>query len=819
MTSTVKQARSPSASRSPPPPASVSASPRKTTGKRKRAIAQSLNSGSDFELPDILSVLQGVREGSEPQKKKRKVSEEVAEAQPRGSTSASKIASAFKPRHLEKGKQAAESKYIQPEDDEEYPEQEERISAKLTRAVSGKDTSRTKPNAPSARTKAKSTSDAKGATANNAKGKGRAEAGGKGRGKKSALVVLSEDDDDGSGTEVMNQLTQNGQLVESDDDSEPLPPPKESRSKSKARASNVTQLKPPIQSSKAKPVLNGTSTKLSKTKTLDPDDTEFASDLDSLTEKVDPKATPKPNSTRPSRDLTPWTLQRLEEFDESMRRLDEEKTAGSKRPAAAPYGESDVDSAAVDIMYPPPEEAAGTSKQKGKSGALQREPTLPNEVPDILVQPAPSPPPLPFRPIPGTPSRSSLKAKMRPRTPRSGAGSMVSFADIPVSALDMYLPALEPAPTKSVNGKVASKSQAQPKLGPLPQISPSKFYPHLPKPTLVDTTIEDAEPEIEEPMSSIEQFESPEKPARLRVVPALPNGAKGKGKQREQSPVEDDAFWAGDIVLSVEQMRERATEKQAEKRRQEQSVPKRKTLEEVVQQHLAAKAQSDRASTASRSLSKSPTPPPPPPQEVPGDDYDDFYVDEPTEVQDTQIEQEETPPAPPVYLPQEEEESTQDLLHELEVQQAVSQPVASPSPEPEPEPQPELEPESAPEPASLEEPMMEEPVEDAEESFDVCSILRAPGTSAYDILQVSMEPQIGTQGVNLEYPPEDDEPETQPPPPGHPQTVEGTQEIPPTLSTHHDESSQESTKTNASIVRQSFSYFPYRGPDKRLGFY
>jgi hypothetical protein len=714
-----------------------------------------------------------------------------------------KITSAFKPRHLEKAKQAAESKYVQPEDDNEYFGQEERISAKLTRAVSSKVTSRTKPDAPSARTKAKSTSDAKGATANNAKGKGRAEAAGKGRGKKSALVVLSEDDDDGSGTEVMNQLTQHGQLVESDDDSEPLPPPKES--KSKARASNVTQLKPPIQASKAKPVLNGTSTKLSKTKALDPDDTEFADDLDSLTEKVDPKATPKPNSTRPNRDLTPWTSQRLEEFDESMRRLDEEKTAGSKRPAAAPYGESDVDSAAVDIMYPPPEEAAGTSKQKGKSGVLQREPTLPNEVPDILVQPAPSPPPLPFRPIPGTPSRSSLKSKMRPRTPRSGAGSMVSFADIPeVPALDMDLPALEPAPTKSVNGMVngASKSRAQPKLGPLPQISPSKFYPHLPKASLGEITIEDAEPEIEEPMSSIEQFESPEKPARLRVVPALPNGAKGKGKQREQSPVEDDELWAGDIVLSVEQMRKRAAEKQAEKQRQEQSVPKRKTLEEVVQQHLVAKAESDRASTASRSPSKSPSPPPPPPQEVPGDDYDDFYVDEPTEVQDTQIEQEEeTPPAPPVYLPQEEEESTQDLLHELEVQQAVSQPAASPESEPGPQPEPLTEPQSVPEPVSLEEPMTEEPVEEADESFDVCSVLRAPGTSAYDMLQVSMEPQIGTQGVDLEYPPLEDEPEMQPPAPDQAQLVEGTQEIPPTLSTHQDESSQESNKTNASIVR------------------
>ncbi|KAJ3549108.1 hypothetical protein NMY22_g997 [Coprinellus aureogranulatus] len=763
MAPTVKQERSPSPSLTPHEPPSISASPPKTTGKRKFIASGSPHSESESDLPDVMTLLRGDKE---PQKKRRKVSEEVEVAKPRASTST------LKSRLPNKAGQKAHAALNQVDEESSG---EEAVTVKRTRSS----TTTTKRETRATRSSTKPLNDVKTVSGSNAKGKGRANAPEKGKGtvrKSEVLVSSDEDDDEGSRTEVVRQLTSpSGNLSESEDDLIP---------KAKADRSNGRPIKSTTKTPKSRQSVNGRSTKRNNSQDDRPE-----TDVEDETGILDTPATFKPASPTPTPCLTPWALQRLKEFDESMARLDDEATSTSEHPPAVPYGESDVDSAAVDIMYPPTDGEVEHSKRrkKAKAGSFERESTLPVDVPEIVLQPTTSPSQQPTRPIPNTPSRSSLKAKMKPRTPRSGAGSLVSFADIPEApAMDLEnFPApAAPVQERQTNGKVngAAAPKPFPKLRPLPQISPSKFYPHLPSSALNDSIIEEeAEPEVDEPMSSIEQFESPDKPARTAVVPAPPNNAKDK---QRASPVEDEAFWASSIVLDVERMRERAAQKGLERQNGgESAAAKRRTLEEVIEHHRASsRATPDRSSSPPVERSPSRSPPqqnssPPPRQETLEDD-DDFYVDEqPPADEGTLMEQEEEDlePVVPQFVREEEEENTQDILHELEVQKAVSEDMASRSSSPEGKPESEVEPQSSPLDAPAEEEV---------------------GQVSEEIADVSMEPQPGTNPVGLEYPAEEGE-ESQPQPPS--MQPEETQEIPATLSTHREEDSQESNKTSTTI--------------------
>lgn len=349
---------------------------------------------------------------------------------------------------------------------------------------------------------------------------------------------------------------------------------------------------------------------------------------------------PRPPSSTPS-DLSPSVQQRLEEFDKSLYRIDHpeeeqtERTSESEPSHSAfVYAEEDVESVAGDIMYPQEDGQPSPSRTKIKR----------------VPQPPPTtPPPNPTsRSLVATPSRSSLVSKMKPRTPR---------------------PALDMDVDKTSKAKV---------LRPIPQISPSIFHHHLPNSsTAINSFIEEEEDtEIEEPMSSIEQFDSPDKKkasAQRRAVVAM--SSKSKGKQKETSDY---------VMRRGQEIAEKARkDKEKAKKSAGYGPPRKQTLAEVQTRH-----RSSSSSKAFEAESSPPTSPPPPEeddappskpthtQEDEDEDVDlggDFYVDDITMSQDdTYMEDDgEIPPGVRLFLPEEEEESTQDLLQQ-EVEQ-VSQ--------------------------------------------------------------------------------------------------------------------------------------------------
>ncbi|KAF6760614.1 hypothetical protein DFP72DRAFT_76553 [Ephemerocybe angulata] len=796
MAATAKQGRTASPStrshESPPPAPSISASPRKAKGKRKLSIASSF--GSDDFPVTLTSLL-----NSEPRKKKRKVSEE-----PQASTSAVKL----KPKTLA---------VYQPEEEEETTQE-----AEATRPINTKQTS----------SSSRSRLNTKGSTTEPRKDKGKGRAKDlpdekqrkKKKKKEKEMVVVVSDDEDGS-------------------DWYPAPdvPSRVPSAKSPAKAAKQ---KLPVSGSPGKPK-SGHKRKAAVEEDVSDSDPGTAIEL------REPKAG-HPVSLEAL--LSPGSQKRLADWDVSMMRLDEELGSGSEQPhATVPYGESDVDTVAAGVMYPSVED-------------------IPHHA---------SPPPSASRPTPLTP-RSSLISRMKPRTPKS---SSTKVADDDATS-----------PEKN---KAGSSGASKPKIfGPIPQISPSKFHPHLPSSSnIMNSTIEDAEPEVEEPMSSIEQFDSPQKPTKLRFIPPPPNRKKGKERATNIAV----PFWSSPGLEPAEDRPALRGEDIYEKfkaKAQTGPAPTKRTLEEVFQRHRASSnAASTRSAPRSPSLSPPPqleegvdlpvaspsppseegadglpqearssplpdeendgpqqharsspipeeeademvheaqsSPPPanedsfeleslpslpsspqqgkgvslelepasfpsPPPEEEEsmvedalklrspeGEEVslveqtqievelDDIYVDEPTVYEDSQtLETQGQPPtaAPPRFVPEEDEETTQDLLHEMEIQRAVSEGVPSRTPTP---PQ---------EPIDITEP-------DSQELVD-------------PVADVSMEPQPGTlpEPLDLSMLPESQDP----PLPEftdivEAQVIEGTQEIPATAPVPAEEYSQESNETNATV--------------------
>jgi hypothetical protein len=210
-------------------------------------------------------------------------------------------------------------------------------------------------------------------------------------------------------------------------------------------------------------------------------------------------------------------------------------------------------------------------------------------------------------------------------------------------------------------------------------LSPSTFHPLLPIPeldsSLPDSIIEPAErsgdaEDLDAPMSSIEEFDSPEK-ERRKVPTRTTLVLKGKGRERSKSTTSTvggresaSEIWDSQVVQRGQAIAEAAKKNNGF---DVPSKPKR-TVEEI--QEAAAASKSRQASIAEadedddmEDLSTVPVPPASGPPAVIDDDSLTLQEMEAAYVDLSGGSGE--PPVDPVQLRQEEEESTQDLMLEL----------------------------------------------------------------------------------------------------------------------------------------------------------
>ncbi|KAH6909770.1 hypothetical protein BKA70DRAFT_175746 [Coprinopsis sp. MPI-PUGE-AT-0042] len=556
---------------------------------------------------------------------------------------------------------------------------------------------------------------------------------------------------------------------------------------------------------------------------------------------------PKKPPRGPTSVLSPEAMNRLERFDIEMKLLDERDGETSEHTTASPivYAESDVDSEAAGLMYPP--ESEEPSRWKGKERRAASGDTDLEEVPETQSPRTEA--------LHLTPSRRSVIGSMKRRTPHSGAASkdslMFEMFDIQPGELlgqpplpkPARAPAAAAAPTKRKDifpkKPVPAASTSKPNgiaptkrkiLGPIPVVSPSKFTPHLPS-SLQDSVIEDPDGSQRPHPSSaeqIEQFDSPDKSSRSeRVVINEASNSKGKGRARDddkRSPFSSDHG----VLVKGQELAERA-------RRPKTKQP-RLTLDEIRERaRSASKTQSPEAQSHDSDDQEFQPPTPrsqdqefddeeqdepefqlpgssPPPQdadetqqEFEAEEDDDEgleYVDEPQapiveldfsfDAQqapgafDTMTQQDEDaatqgPIAPAHPIPEEEEESTQDLLAELEVLEAISQPG---SPSPEPPPRAEATSKSA---HSMPPPVSSKPLssQDAMDQDANVSMVPQPGTQLSQAVVPDLAPPLPP--VRARHPSKE--------PVASEQAVQGSsQEIPATSST----TNQDSQETNGS---------------------
>ena len=236
--------------------------------------------------------------------------------------------------------------------------------------------------------------------------------------------------------------------------------------------------------------------------------------------------------------------------------------------------------------------------------------------------------------------------------------------------------------TPSSPSNTSKKDRA---LRPLPMLSPSTFHPLLPIPeldsSLPDSIIEPAErsgdaEDLDAPMSSIEEFDSPEK-GRRKVPTRTTLVLKGKGRERSQSATSTiggresaSEIWDSQVVQRGQAIAEAA------KKNNGFDVPsKPKRTVEDIQAASAAASRSRQASVADadededmEDLSTVPVPPASGPPAV--IDEDSLTLQEMEAAYVDLNGGSGEPPVDPVQLRQEEEESTQDLMLELnQVQQ------------------------------------------------------------------------------------------------------------------------------------------------------
>ncbi|KAH9476272.1 hypothetical protein JR316_0011843 [Psilocybe cubensis] len=204
---------------------------------------------------------------------------------------------------------------------------------------------------------------------------------------------------------------------------------------------------------------------------------------------------------------------------------------------------------------PETEAEESQSQEKGKGKARDIDLTPPGQTYPTLLQP----------PTPSTPGgRATLRSKMRPKTPLSRGQSM------------------------SVTGKP---------LGPIPQLTPSIFYPHLPRAqqpaSSLPESISDVVDSVKHPsskistqidndgdvqMESIEEFDSPEKPLRPAAAAGSGSGANG---HRVGSA---EQIWESEVVKRGQEIAEAAKRKAAAEAGLPAPKPK-KTLDDIRAAH------------------------------------------------------------------------------------------------------------------------------------------------------------------------------------------------------------------------------------------
>lgn len=229
---------------------------------------------------------------------------------------------------------------------------------------------------------------------------------------------------------------------------------------------------------------------------------------------------------------------------------------------------------------------------------------------------------------PLTPARPTLKSKMKPKTPGGSKTSVID--DNPHSP---YFAAAEPN-TRNV------------KLAPIPVISPSTFAPLLPSSNINNSTIESADAE-DEPMSSIEQFDSPVKSSQLTKDPVL-SGIYS----------EIDKGWEL-VNKKGEMMAENARKERL--RVEKMDIRTKISLDNIVKVAPSTKGKEKLATSTDQFDSAA------------AQELEDAYVDlSGGAIMDAGESQDPAQTEHPEFLREEEEESTQDIIQEMESRRHMS---------------------------------------------------------------------------------------------------------------------------------------------------
>ncbi|KAG6827301.1 hypothetical protein H0H92_012398 [Tricholoma furcatifolium] len=249
---------------------------------------------------------------------------------------------------------------------------------------------------------------------------------------------------------------------------------------------------------------------------------------------------------------------------------------------------------------PPPEVQPVVELDSDHPSGSERNktPTKPSRQPTLIL-PAP----------PSTPGRSSLIARMKPRTPSSSFISLTDHgADIIYDhkRLEVHqeeeeeeLDDVDPVDTQPPRTTENKGARA---LRTIPQLSPAVFRSHLPpaastsshpshRGTESTAAEESDEAEVQDLVSSIEQFSSPEKAGRKRKI-GQPKARSRKGKERAiEEPSEDSATEDEDSSLEEavrargRQLAARARAKEVQRQREYNGEPdegKRKTFSDLI---------------------------------------------------------------------------------------------------------------------------------------------------------------------------------------------------------------------------------------------
>lgn len=300
------------------------------------------------------------------------------------------------------------------------------------------------------------------------------------------------------------------------------------------------------------------------------------------------------------------------------------------------------------------------------------------------------------------------------------------------------IPTSQPAPTAGSNPPSEKPSATAPEpptgpsktkpLRPIPVLSPSTFHPHLPPSSLPEDISEepsqsqrrrrskiggDSENEDDAPMSSIEQFDSPEKKhvRPTQVIMAPKKGAIGRANAIGSSTNNNtrqsaSEIWESDVVKRGVQMAEAAKKKRAQSSRASstEAPPPRMTMDEVIARTRSRSASSFSVQDAEHIATK-PTPIAEADEDEDEDEDQDMgdvsttvvppasgrhaaldelsmvvqemenaYVDldgGADETQDVDDSGPAPPPVDPILLREEEEETSQDVM--MDIQRAEQQ--------------------------------------------------------------------------------------------------------------------------------------------------